>query len=184
MSLAETFRFLIEQPLLAIAVAAILLVTLGGMMRRGAPRLGGFIRGLGNLGLVAALLLTIVQVARFTSGNDLALPQLGRELDQVAAHDDVLRLADVEARVGGAAYDRVLDQDVLALHRVEPVRAVVRIGPARPFGADAADQKRIMTPAEAVSLGATHLVIGRPITQAADPVKAARDILDSIAVWN
>jgi orotidine-5'-phosphate decarboxylase len=51
----------------------------------------------------------------------------------------------------------------------------------RPVGSDAGDQKRIMTPSEAVSLGATHLVIGRPITQAANPVKAAKDILDSIA---
>lgn len=50
----------------------------------------------------------------------------------------------------------------------------------RPAGADKGDQKRVMTPAEAIGLGATHLVIGRPITQADDPAKAAQDILDSI----
>jgi len=87
MSLTETFRFLIEQPLLAVAVAAILLVTLGGMLRRWAPMLGGFIRGAGNLGLVAALLLTIVQVARFTSGNDLALPQLGMPAQRIEGRE-------------------------------------------------------------------------------------------------
>ena len=73
MSMTETVKFLIAQPLLGLAVAAILLSTLGGMIRRATPLLGGFIRGLGNLGLVAALLLTIVQAARFTTGNDIAI---------------------------------------------------------------------------------------------------------------
>lgn len=43
----------------------------------------------------------------------------------------------------------------------------------RPKGADAGDQKRIATPQEALKFGASHLVIGRPITQAADPRAAA-----------
>ena len=47
------------------------------MVRLAAPTLGRLLQGIGNLGLVAALLLTIVQVARFTTGTDLALPQLG-----------------------------------------------------------------------------------------------------------
>lgn len=83
MSFADTFDFLIKQPLLGLAVGAILLATLGGMLRRASPMLGGFLRGAGNLGLVAALLLTIVQVARFTTGNDLALPQLGMPAQRV-----------------------------------------------------------------------------------------------------
>jgi aspartyl protease family protein len=69
--------FLTNQPLLALAIASILVATLGGMLRRASPLLGGFVRGVGNLGLVAALLLTIAQVTRFTTGNDFALPQLG-----------------------------------------------------------------------------------------------------------
>jgi aspartyl protease family protein len=77
MDLRETFGFLASQPLLALAIAAIFLATLGGMVRRGMPRTGGLIQGLGNLGLVAALLLTIAQVARLTTGSDLALPQIG-----------------------------------------------------------------------------------------------------------
>ena len=43
----------------------------------------------------------------------------------------------------------------------------------RPVGAEVGDQKRVMTPAEAVGKGADYLVIGRPITGAADPAKAA-----------
>lgn len=69
--------FLTQQPLLALAIVSILLATLGGMLRRPVPLLGGFVRGVGNLGLIAALLLTIAQVTRFTTGNDIALPQLG-----------------------------------------------------------------------------------------------------------
>jgi aspartyl protease family protein len=69
--------FLMQQPLLALAIVSILVATLGGMLRRASPLLGGFVRGVGNLGLIAALLLTIAQVTRFTTGNDFALPQLG-----------------------------------------------------------------------------------------------------------
>lgn len=69
--------FLIEQPLLALAMVAILATVAGGMVRRPAPLLGRVLQGAGNLGLVAALLLTIAQVARLTTSSDFALPQLG-----------------------------------------------------------------------------------------------------------
>jgi aspartyl protease family protein len=77
MSFHEFVRFLAEQPLLALALGAIFVHTLGAMVRRSTPAFGTFLRGAGNLGLVAALLLTIAQVARFTHGSDLALPQVG-----------------------------------------------------------------------------------------------------------
>ena len=47
----------------------------------------------------------------------------------------------------------------------------------RPAGAAVGDQKRVATPADAVRDGATHLVVGRPILAAEDPVAAARQIL-------
>ena len=50
----------------------------------------------------------------------------------------------------------------------------------RPAGAEIGDQSRIMTPAQAISAGADYLVIGRPITQADDPVTAARMIVSEI----
>ncbi|NLI11181.1 orotidine-5'-phosphate decarboxylase [Pelotomaculum propionicicum] len=50
----------------------------------------------------------------------------------------------------------------------------------RPAGAAAGDQKRTMTPGEAVRLGATFLVVGRPVTAASDPVAAAMGILAEI----
>jgi len=50
----------------------------------------------------------------------------------------------------------------------------------RPTGSDAGDQKRIATPAKAITDGADHIVIGRPIWQAADPQQTTRAILASL----
>ena len=50
----------------------------------------------------------------------------------------------------------------------------------RPTGADAGDQKRIASPASAITAGADHIVVGRPVWQAADPAAAAQAILDEL----
>jgi aspartyl protease family protein len=77
MTFAELLDFLRDQPLLGLAIVAIFITIAGGMMRRPVPWLGRLLQGAGNLGLVAALLLTIAQVTRLTTSSDLALPQLG-----------------------------------------------------------------------------------------------------------
>ena len=51
----------------------------------------------------------------------------------------------------------------------------------RPAGVDTDDQKRVMTPSHAIMAGADHLVVGRPILEAADPKAAAVAILKEIA---
>jgi orotidine-5'-phosphate decarboxylase len=57
-----------------------------------------------------------------------------------------------------------------------PDMAVVTPG-IRPAGADHGDQKRVMTPLDAIRAGSSHLVVARPIVKAADPKAAARAIL-------
>ena len=114
MSLPDLFRFLADQPLLALAVAAVFVTTLGGMVRRNFPALGGLLQGLGNLGLVAALLLTIVQVARFTTGSDLALPQLGLPEQKVAGGETRIAMSNdghfwIRAQVNGETQRFLVD---------------------------------------------------------------------------
>jgi orotidine-5'-phosphate decarboxylase len=79
-----------------------------------------------------------------------------------------------------------MDGVIASPHEIELIRAVVPkdfliITPGvRPAGADVGDQKRVMTPGEAVKKGADYLVIGRPIIKAPDPVAAARAIAKEI----
>lgn len=66
--------------------------------------------------------------------------------------------------------------EVATLRRAMGPDFVLMVPGVRPAGSDAGDQKRVMTPSDAMKAGATHLVIGRPIYQAADPVAAAKKI--------
>jgi orotidine-5'-phosphate decarboxylase len=52
----------------------------------------------------------------------------------------------------------------------------------RPAGSSVEDQVRVVTPAEAIAAGASHIVVGRPITHAPDPAAAARAILEQIRI--
>ena len=82
--------------------------------------------------------------------------------------------------------DAGLDGVVCSAHEIEALRNAcgdnftLMVPGIRPKGTDEGDQKRVMSPQDAMKAGATHLVIGRPITGAVNPAKAARDILDSI----
>ena len=60
------------------------------------------------------------------------------------------------------------------MHR--PWRASTLAGRVRPAGAATGDQKRIATPHQAISDGADHIVVGRPIWQAKDPAAAAHAV--------
>lgn len=90
-------------------------------------------------------------------------------------------------RLAGLAASSGLDGVVCSAHEIEVLRRDLGkdfklvVPGIRPAGSDIADQKRIMTPAEALALGADILVIGRPITGAGDPRAAAEKIGRSLA---
>jgi len=92
----------------------------------------------------------------------------------------VLRLARLAAEAG-------MDGLVCSPGEVAPIRAALGdrlalvVPGIRPVGSEPGDQARIATPAEAVAAGADWLVIGRPITQAANAAGAARAIAESLA---
>lgn len=95
-------------------------------------------------------------------------------------------VADQVERMALLTKDSGLDGVVCSAHEIARLRAAcgddfsLMVPGIRPAGADKGDQKRVMTPREALDAGATHLVIGRPITGASDPAAAAAEILESI----
>jgi aspartyl protease family protein len=114
MDLSQILNFLAGQPLLALAVAGITASMLGGLLRRPAPLLGGFVRGMGNLGLLAAMLLTIAQVTRLTTGADFAFPQLGIERQTVEGGETRVPMQPdghfwISATVNGVKRDFLVD---------------------------------------------------------------------------
>jgi orotidine-5'-phosphate decarboxylase len=78
-------------------------------------------------------------------------------------------------------------QEVTVVRALTGAEGVLVVPGIRPAGAEAAipshsdDQKRMATPANALSAGASYLVVGRPITQAHEPAKAAEAILQEMA---
>lgn len=90
-------------------------------------------------------------------------------------------------RLARLALDCGLDGVVCSPLEIAPIRQacgpkpVLVVPGIRPAGAVKGDQKRVMTPAEALAAGADWLVIGRPITGAADPAAAARGIVAELA---
>lgn len=72
-------------------------------------------------------------------------------------------------------------QEVALIKKATPADFVCLTPGIRPSGAEVGDQKRVMTPSAARAIGSDYIVVGRPITQAHDPVQAYRDIKDE---WN
>jgi len=95
--------------------------------------------------------------------------------------------AEEVARIARAAKENGMDGVVCSAREAERAREIVGadllvVTPGiRPSGAPAHDQARTATPAEAVRAGADVLVIGRPITAAADPLRAAEAIREEMA---
>jgi orotidine-5'-phosphate decarboxylase len=121
--------------------------------------------------------LHILAVTVLTSYDDADLAAAGYDFT----------VPELVAERAAQARDIGVDGLVCAADEAHAVRAIVGekvrlVTPGiRPAGAEAGDQKRIMTPTAAIAAGADYLVVGRPIVAAADPKAAAAAIVEEIA---
>lgn len=124
----------------------------------------------------AAGSIDILAVTVLTSQDAHACKEAGHTRDTA----ELVEMRAVCAREAGCAG---IVCSGLELGRVRVVAPqLFRVVPGiRPAGADHGDQQRVMTPAKAIREGATHLVVGRPISQASDPAAAADAIVEQIA---
>lgn len=120
----------------------------------------------------------LIAVTVLTSMQREDLAEIGLDIEP---KEQVLRLAKLTQASGLDGV--VCSAQETAMLREELGEDFCLVTPGiRPAGSAANDQKRIMTPADALRSGSSYLVIGRPITQAADPIKALQEINDSINV--
>ncbi len=118
----------------------------------------------------------LIAVTVLTSMDQSDLNELGITLSPA---EQVKRLAVLTKSAG-------LDGVVCSSHEAQELKTLLGadfklITPGiRPAGSDAGDQRRIKTPREALDSGSDYLVIGRPITQAADPVQVLTEINASL----
>ena len=122
--------------------------------------------------------LIILAVTVLTSMNGSDLEKIGLPN---SVEESVVRLANL-------ALDNGCQGIVTSAREARAVRAklgdsfaIVTPG-VRPAGTSVGDQVRVVTPAQAIAAGATHIVVGRPITEAPDPAAEARSILQQMAV--
>ena len=118
----------------------------------------------------------LLAISVLTSMDQEALASIGVE-SSVA--DEVRRLAKLA--VGAGAHGIVCSpQEAADMRGLLGPEALIVCPGIRPAGADVGDQARIATPAAAIAAGASKLVIGRPITKAADPVAAFESIVNEL----
>ncbi|MDH4987054.1 orotidine-5'-phosphate decarboxylase [Aminobacter anthyllidis] len=121
--------------------------------------------------------LCLLAVTVLTSMDEKDMIDAGYEYDP---HTLVLRRAEqaLQAKMGGIVCSA---SEASAVRRiVGPNMAVVTPG-IRPAGSDHGDQKRVVTPADAMRNGSSHLVVARPIVGAVDRKAAAQAILEEMA---
>ena len=126
---------------------------------------------------VAGTRTEILGVTVMTSMTDADLAEAGYAQGVAAT---VARRADQAREIGIGGL--ILSPQELVAMRARVGRSLRLVTPGvRPAGARVGDQKRIATPAAAIRDGADALVVGRPVTEAADPAAAARAIVAEIA---
>ena len=122
----------------------------------------------------------ILAVTVMTSLSDADLTEIGYGFDATALVERRVRQA-LDCGVDGVVSSPLEAARVreIAIEAGRPDFLIVTPG-VRPVGADKGDQQRVATPTEALTAGATHLVVARPIVGAENPLLAASAIVESI----
>lgn len=120
--------------------------------------------------------LMVLAVTVLTSLDDAELGKIGV---RGGVEDQVLRLAAL-ALSNGCKGVVASAQEAEALREEFGHNFAIVTPGVRPAGSGHDDQVRVVTPAEAIAAGASHIVVGRPITEASDPAAEARAILGQI----
>ncbi|MCV9999122.1 orotidine-5'-phosphate decarboxylase [Pararhizobium sp. YC-54] len=121
--------------------------------------------------------LCLLGVTVLTSMDEQDVIDAGYEYDP---HTLVLRRAE-QARAAGMGGIVCSAEEAAAVRKIVGSDMAIVTPGIRPAGSDKGDQKRVMTPADALRAGSSHLVVARPIVKAADPQAAARAILDEMS---
>lgn len=120
----------------------------------------------------------LIAVTVLTSMEREDLADIGLDVEPM---DQVRRLAALTAECG--LHGVVCSAQEAAVLREQQGRDFLLVTPGiRPAGSDSGDQRRIMTPGQAVAAGVSYMVIGRPISQAASPAEALRAINRSLGL--
>ena len=119
----------------------------------------------------------LLAVTVLTSMDAMQLRAVGIERTPAAQVETLVKMG-IAAGVRGFVCS---PQEVAAVRSLTGPQGVLVIPGIRPAGAAIGDQKRVAGPAEAIRQGASYLVVGRPITQAAYPAEAAVAILEEMA---
>jgi orotidine-5'-phosphate decarboxylase len=117
--------------------------------------------------------MQVLAVTVLTSLNDMELGTIGIK---GAVLDQVLRMAAL-ALSNGCHGVVASAQEAGALREEFGSNFIIVTPGVRPAGSGPHDQARVVTPAEAIAAGASHIVVGRPITEAVDPAGETRAIL-------
>jgi orotidine-5'-phosphate decarboxylase len=120
------------------------------------------------------LMVLAVTVLTSMDGHDLETIGISGSME-----DSVVRLATIALAQGCQGVVTSAREAFTLRAELGDRFAIVTPG-VRPAGSSMADQVRVVTPAEAIASGASHIVVGRPITEAADPAAEARAILGQI----
>jgi len=120
--------------------------------------------------------VNILAVTVLTSLNDDDLQEIGVS---GRVSDQALRMASLAQSAGCQGIVTSPREAQMIRKSLGEGFAIVTPG-VRPAGSDTHDQQRISTPAEAIANGASHIVVGRPITHAPDPASAAAAIISEM----